>query len=173
MGWKRTIDYIKHRVLRLPASDHAIAFGLASGCVVSWTPVFGFHIIQCFILCFIGRANYLAGLLGTTFGNPWTFPILLWISYKTGVFALVLLGYGDQITLDADKAIMEEFGDKPLKIFIPTLVGGYIVALITFPMFYFPFYYMVKAGRAARTTVSHKVHDIVEHRKEEKLKKKK
>jgi len=35
-------------------------------------------------------------------------------------------------------------------IFLPTLIGGYVMALATLPLFYFPFYYMVKGARAAR-----------------------
>ena len=166
MGWRRTYDYIKHRILRLPASNYSIAIGLAAGCVVSWTPLFGFHILQCLLICFIARGNYLAGLLGTTFGNPWTFPILLWISYTVGAYVFILLGYGNYVVLDADVSIMQEFGDKPMKVFLPTVVGSYIMAVITFPLFYILFFYMVKTGRAAQKKVSRKVHDIVEHRKE-------
>ena len=173
MGWSRTYDYIKHRILRLPASNHSIAFGLAAGCVVSWTPLFGFHIIQCFVLCLIGRGNYLAGLLGTTFGNPWTFPLLLWISYKVGFYVLILTGYDNHALIDSDLVDIPEFGEKPIEVFIPTLVGGYIMAIMSFPLFYLLFFTMVKAGRMAQKKVSHKVHDIVEHRKEVKKSKKK
>jgi uncharacterized protein (DUF2062 family) len=168
MGWRRTYEYIKHRILRLPASNYSIAMGLSMGCIVSWTPLFGFHILQCFLLCLITRANFLAGLLGTVFGNPWTFPVLLWASYKAGSYALIFFGYGDNIILDADMSIMEEFSDKPMKVFLPTLVGGYIMAVITAPLFYILFFYMVKTGRLAQRKISDKVHDIVDHRRDKK-----
>lgn len=156
MGWSRTYDYIKHRILRLPASNHAIAFGLASGCVVSWTPLFGFHIIQCFILCLIGRGNYLAGLLGTTFGNPWTFPILLWISYKVGTYALLFLGYSEYTPVDETMISKAELADKSMKVFVPTLVGSYIMMFVSFPLFYALFFSMVKAGRIAQKRIKRK-----------------
>jgi hypothetical protein len=171
MGWSRTVEYIKHRILRLPASNHSIAFGLASGCVVSWTPLFGFHIIQCLVLCFIGRGNYLAGLLGTTFGNPWTFPILLWISYKVGMYALVFLGYSEYAPIDQDMMSKDVLADKATGIFVPTLVGSYIMMAISFPLFYVLFLSMIKAGRATRKKVADKVHDFVDHRKEVKASK--
>lgn len=162
MGWTRTYEYIKHRILRLPASNRSIAVGLAAGCVVSWTPLFGFHIIQCFVLCFLARGNYLAGLLGTTFGNPWTFPFLLWASYNVGKYLLIFSGHGDALINN------EELGNgHPIQIFLPTLIGGYILAAISFPIFYIFFFNMVKAGRIAQKKVKHKVHDIVEHIKED------
>lgn len=150
MGWSRTYDYIKHRILRLPASNHSIAFGLSSGCVVSFTPLFGFHIIQCLALCFIGRGNYLAGLLGTVFGNPWTFPLLLWLSYKVGVFSVSFFGYQDLLLVDIGDDLIEDLGDKSMQFFLPTLIGGYIMALVTFPLFYTLFFFMVRAGRKAQ-----------------------
>lgn len=165
MGWSRTYEYIKHRILRLPASNHSIAFGLASGCVVSWTPLFGFHIIQCMFLCLIGRGNYLAGLLGTTFGNPWTFPLLLWISYQVGTYALVFLGYSEYLPADEAKIPHEELTDKSMKVFIPTLVGSYIMMAVSFPLFYGVFFSMVKGGRLARKKVADKVHDFAEKHK--------
>jgi hypothetical protein len=153
MGWSRTVDYIKHRILRLPASNHSIAFGLSSGCVVSFTPLFGFHIIQCMVLCFIGRGNYLAGLLGTTFGNPWTFPILLWLSYKVGYLTLSAFGYHEIIMIDDGETLVDDLEEKSAAIFLPTLVGSYIMALLTFPLFYLIFFFMVKSGRKAQKTL--------------------
>lgn len=168
MGWKRSWDYIKHRILRLSASTRSIAVGLAAGCVVSWTPLFGFHILQAMLICFIARGNYLASLLGTTFGNPWTFPLLLWTSYKAGSLIFILFGYGDYVSLASNVTIMQELSIQPLKVFLPTLVGGYLMALVTFPLFYVLFFYLVKTGRAAKRKVSDKVHDIIDHRNETK-----
>lgn len=165
MGWSRTYDYIKHRILRLPASNHSIAFGLASGCVVSWTPLFGFHIIQCMILCLIGRGNYLAGLLGTTFGNPWTFPILLWTSYQVGSYAMAFAGYSDPINIEGQALDPKELADKSMDVFMPTVVGSYIMVLVTFPIFYAVFFSMIKGGRLARKKVTEKVHDYKESHK--------
>ena len=33
---------------------------------------------------------------------------------------------------------------------MPPIVGGYVLAIISFPLFYVPFFYMVKGARAAR-----------------------
>ena len=170
MGWKRTFIYIKHRVLRLPHSTHDIAMGLAAGCVVSWTPTWGIQILQCYIFCKIVRANFLASLLGTTFGNPWTFPILIWISYMVGSVFIDVTGLESYFNLLGSKTVVPSDQGYGMTAFIPTLIGGYLMAVLTFPIFYYGFYYMVKAGRAAQMKVSTKVHDIIDHRKEKKKK---
>ncbi len=214
MGIKKTIIYYKYRILRMPHSTRDIAMGLASGCVVSWTPTIPFQILQCFIFCKIVRANFPASLLGTAFGNPWTFPILFIIAYNVGNLSLTLLGYNMVLEIQTDQNIfanifetievilvtsLEESGNFLLglvgitsffqsdfpadvleksyeylhKIILPTLVGGYIMAVFTYPMFYYSFFYMITAGRASRIVVSKKVHKIIDHRHEKKERKNK
>ncbi len=46
---------------------------------------------------------------------------------------------------------------SPITSFIPTLVGGYMMALLTFPLFYYPFYYMIIGARKAKISASAKV----------------
>lgn len=173
--WKRSFIYIKHRVLRLPYSTHSISMGLAVGCVVSWTPVFGFHILQCFIFCKIFRASFLASLLGTLFGNPWTFPILLGTSYLVGNFTLSYTGLEEWFLLKTGADVMH---DESLAVsaFLPTLIGGYMMAVITFPLFYFGFYSLIAGARKAKQTVGvvgekvhDKVYDMTHRHKEDKL----
>ena len=183
-GWKRSFFYIKHRILRLPHSTHDIAMGLSAGCAVSWTPTWGIQILQCYIFCKIFRANFPASVLGTTFGNPWTFPILIWISYMVGTFFIGITGLESYFDLMGSKTIVPDENGYGMTAFMPTLIGGYVVAVMTFPLFYYGFYYLIEGGRAAKKKVgktahvisekvhviSEKVHDIKEHRKEKKKK---
>lgn len=178
-GWKRTFLYIKHRVLRLPHSTRDIAMGLASGCAVSWTPTWGIQILQCFIFCKIVRANFLASVLGTTFGNPWTFPILIWIAHLVGTFFIDVTGLDTYFSMIGKNTVVPDDHGLGVTAFIPTLIGGYIMAVLTFPFFYYGFYYMIEAGRAAKKKVGktahvfvEKVHNIKEHRQEKKEEKK-
>ncbi|MGB8287975.1 MAG: DUF2062 domain-containing protein [Rhizobium ruizarguesonis] len=52
-GLLRSIRYIAIRVLRLKATPHAVAAGVAAGVAVSCTPFLGFHFIMAFCLAFI------------------------------------------------------------------------------------------------------------------------
>ncbi len=171
--WKRTGFYIKHRILRLPYSTHSISLGLAAGCVVSWTPVFGFHIVQCYIFCKIFKASFIASLLGTLFGNPWTFPILLGTSYFVGNFVFSITGLENYFLLKTGEDVLR---DESLAIstFLPMLFGGYLMAILTFPIFYYSFYSLIQGARKAKNTVGivgGKVHDLTHRHKEDKDKK--
>ena len=44
-GWRRGIEYLGHRVRRLPDTPHRIALGFACGVFVSFTPFFGLHFV--------------------------------------------------------------------------------------------------------------------------------
>jgi hypothetical protein len=150
MGLKRIVDYYKHRSIRIPDSEHSIASGLAFGCLVSWTPTFGTHIIQCALFCWLTRTNFLASVIGSAFGNFWTTPFLIIVAYKAGKALLQIFGF-ESFVLDYDGPITSDILlEHKMQIFLPTLIGGYAVGIVTFPLFYYPFYYMVKGARAAR-----------------------
>jgi uncharacterized protein (DUF2062 family) len=87
-GWRRASRYIMLRVKRLPGTPHSIAAGLASGAALSMTPFMGFHFILSFMLSFLVRGNYIAAAIGTTVGNPWTFPFIWTGTYRLGSFML-------------------------------------------------------------------------------------
>lgn len=80
------------RVLRLTASPHVIAMGVAAGSFASFTPFLGFHFVTAWIICFFTRGSYFAGAVGTFFGNPLTFPFI-WAS--TLAVGRVVLHGGD------------------------------------------------------------------------------
>ena len=144
MGWKRTFRYLKYRTIRIPDSNHAIAAGLAIGCAISWTPTFGTHLIQCAFFCWLLRGNWVASFLGTAMGNPWTFPFLMWIAYQVGKGVFWIMGYDTFFNEMPDPVPLENMANHPMKNFIPMLVGGYVCAIVTFPGFYYGFYYMIK-----------------------------
>ncbi len=157
------MDYYKHRTVRIPASEYSIAAGLAFGCAVSWTPAFGTHLLQCLLFCWVARANWIASFIGSALGNPWTTPALMFISYHVGKALFISTGHGTFITPEIEQTfgtflntILQgganwDFIKMNFNEFIlPTLLGGYVMGLATFPLFYFPFYYMVKGARAAR-----------------------
>ena len=72
----RSIKYLMLRVLRLTASPHVIAMGVAAGSFASFTPFLGFHFVIAFAICFVMRGSYVAAATGTFFGNPLTFPFI-------------------------------------------------------------------------------------------------
>lgn len=87
-GFLRPFQYFTMRILRLNATPHAIAAGVAAGVVSSWTPFMGFHFILSFALAWLVAGNMIAAALGTAFGNPLTFPFLWGTSWKIGNYLL-------------------------------------------------------------------------------------
>lgn len=164
MGWKRVANYYKQRTIRIPDSEYSVALGLAFGCSVSWTPTFGTHLLQCALFCWLTKSNWIASFIGSAFGNPWTTPMLMLISFHVGKALFVATGHGDLIIPDDGAQTFGTFLKTLLEgevtwalirenfreFLLPTLLGGYIMGLATFPLFYFPFYYMVKGARMAR-----------------------
>lgn len=153
MGWIRACIYTKHRVLRLSDSARKIALGLAIGVGISFTPILGTHFIQAGLIAYLLRANFLAALIGTFAGNPWTFPFMWWAGISLGAFIFQLFGLPasasppDEATLTI---IWQLIKTEPLRIFAPWFVGGYLIAVFSVPLNYMVFYKLVSSAKLAR-----------------------
>ena len=153
MGWLRAVRYTKMRIIRLSDSSHKIALGLSIGTAISFTPIVGTHFIQAGFLGYMFRANFLASLLGTFMGNPWTFPFMWWAAISLGSFLFQLFGFPADVSLPEHvnfPIIWDIIKHQPVRIFAPWFVGGYLLGLLTVPLTYFPFYYTISGAKLAR-----------------------
>ncbi len=167
-GWRRAVDYIIHRVKRLPDTPHKIAIGLAVGVFCSFTPFFGLHIFLAALIAYLCNGNIVAALLGTFFGNPITWPFIAVFSVKLGQLAL-----GQPVTnfeksleqiLEAANAFVQGlislFGygksDWPLvynffsELFLPYFIGGFVLGIATASLSYFIFRPIIYAYKVAK-----------------------
>lgn len=101
VSWRRSTLYFFKRVLRLSATPYAISMGAAAGAFTSCTPFIGLHFIIAAAIAYIMRGNLIASAVGTSFGNPLTFPFI-W----AGTFKL-----GQQI-IGSNGALAPEFGEQ-------------------------------------------------------------
>ena len=83
-SFKRTKKYILVNLKRMKGSSHEIALGLACGIAISFTPFLGLHALLAITLAWVLRGSMAAALIGTLFGNPWTFPFIWYLSYEIG-----------------------------------------------------------------------------------------
>lgn len=153
MGWKRSVSYIKHRILRLSDSTRNVALGLAIGFGVSFTPLLGTHFIQAGVIAYMMRGNPIAAMIGTFIGNPFTFPFFWWAGYSFGAYLFHLLGIGGVETLPEGGELMEMwtlFLDKPTTLFLPWMLGGYVLAVISIPLSYPVYYHLIRTAKIAR-----------------------
>jgi uncharacterized protein (DUF2062 family) len=87
-SFSRSLQYFSKRILRLNATPHAVAAGVAAGVFASFFPV-GFHFAIAAGLCWLIAGNLVAAALGAVlFGNPLTFPLLWGASWETGKLIL-------------------------------------------------------------------------------------
>lgn len=169
-GWRRAIEYLAHRLRRLPDTPHRIALGVAIGVFVSFTPFFGIHVAAAAALAWVLRANVVASLIGTLAGNPVTLPLIAPIALGLG---RRILGYG--VTGRDPSRIQDAFGqfftglwDSVLSLFgygesewykvgrfvedviWPYLVGGLLPGLVAATIAYYATRPLVAAYQARR-----------------------
>jgi len=159
MGWWRLVKYYRVRIVRLSASAESIAFNLAGGSAISFTPFFGVHVLGVLGLAWLCgiKMNLVAAMVGTFVGNPWTFPFLMYASYLVGSFIFSVFGIAEgDVGFSPD--MVEQQGDNFFTfiwenfaaIFVPTAFGGTILAIISFPLYYMLYFYLVRGAQRAR-----------------------
>ena len=143
MGLRRYGTYLGKRVMRLSASPHAIAAGVASGAAVSMLPLIGLHFFLSFAVAYVSRGNMLAAAFGTAWGNPATFPFFFAAAYAVGDW----ITGGGQVSA-AESAALEATGEQlsgglcaaGLDAIWPTfttlMIGGVPLALLVYGIFY-------------------------------------
>jgi len=83
-GFRRAWNYRMRRLARLKSCPHRISLGFGAGAFASFTPFVGFHFIIAAAVAFLIRGNLLASAVGTIIGNPLTFPLIWYSTYKLG-----------------------------------------------------------------------------------------
>lgn len=162
IGFRRWIKYVGHRLARLPGTPYSIAAGFACGAAVSMTPFVGLHFVLAALLSWFISANVVAGLIGTAVGNPWTFPFIwVWI-FDLGNWIL----QSDRVapgTRDIDfSSLFGTMLEQTLKLnfdyifnhawplFWPMIVGGFLTAIVIWPLVYFPLRRLIAAYQHRR-----------------------
>lgn len=155
-SWMRSTQYVTKRILRITATPHAIAAGVAAGVFTSFTPFMGLHFLVAFALAWAVRGNLIASALGTFFGNPLTFPFIWAATFKTGNFLLgnernseaaFTIGHSMKeilssiLDLDWNGAV-QGLSDIWFPILYPMLIGGTLLG----PLFAIPAYFLTKRG---------------------------
>ncbi len=87
-SWRRSFSYLGKRVLRLDATPHAIAAGIASGLFATFTPFVGFHFLLAFAVAYVVAGNMAAAAIGCAAGNPLTFGPIWASTFELGRWML-------------------------------------------------------------------------------------
>lgn len=147
-GFSRSLRYMKLRLLRISASPHSIASGVAIGAGVAWTPFLGVHILLAMAIGFVLRANLVAAALGTTLANPLTFPFIWASTWELGHF---LLGreqaeHASHVDFVALFSHLE-FGQIWTPVLEPMMVGAVLPASVSAVLAYAAVFSLVRGFR--------------------------
>ncbi|MEQ1888500.1 MAG: DUF2062 domain-containing protein [Alphaproteobacteria bacterium] len=133
-GYRRAMQYLWRRLLRLNASPHTVAFGFSIGVYVSFSPFVGFHLALSGLFAWLFRANIAASMLGNFLGNPLSYPFMWAAAYQTGALMLGKSAAGQTIDLTSLSFDGASFWD----LFVPFFAGSIPVGVIAGLVFYFP-----------------------------------
>jgi uncharacterized protein (DUF2062 family) len=140
IGWRRSFRYIALRIGRLPGSAGQIARGFACGAAISFTPFIGLHFIIAAIVARFMKGSLVASAIGTFVGNPWTFPFIWWLIYKTGLWILP-----DTLQKNLPSTLSFSYMWHNLfDIWLPMLIGSLPYLPIVWIMFFLPVRYLTK-----------------------------
>jgi uncharacterized protein (DUF2062 family) len=87
-GVRRAVRYQWHRLRRLPDPPHRIARGVFAGTFANFPPIFGFQMPVAALLAWALRGNILAAVLATLLSNPFTTPLIAFVSLNLGHWIL-------------------------------------------------------------------------------------
>lgn len=133
MGWLRVFRYYGLRIYRLNDTPYAVAAGLASGVAISFTPFLGFHLLLAALLARVLNGSMLAALIGTLVGNPWTLPLIWFMTYKIGMLVL-----GNHMAGDIPAGFdMETIFTQPWRYLVPMTIGCIPFALASWLISFF------------------------------------
>lgn len=141
------------RVLRLAASPYSVAMGVAIGVAISWTPLLGLHVVIAIALAYLSAGSVVAAVLGTTIGNPITFPFIWATSWELGHILLgrekALPATGIDLAEMLKKLEISQLWKPVLE---PMLIGAIPLALITGVIVYAITFYAVREFQTRRRT---------------------
>jgi len=150
-GLWRFARYWRLRLVRIQATPHNIALGLAVGVFAGLLPILPFQIIVAVTLAFIVRGSKIAAALGTWISNP-----LNWVPFYMMCYYIGKMIVPFEIPpFDPAHLEMTQMLDLGWKFFAVMMVGGLVMAvpgtIITYVVTYkgMTLYRKRKAERAA------------------------
>ena len=150
-SFARSARYFSRRVLRLTATPHAVAAGVAAGAFASFLPYMGFHFLIAAGLAWLLRGNLIASALGTAVGNPITFPFIWGCSLGLGRYVLDGSEPGQLKPLELGRVLWElDFALLWQPFLKPMTVGGAMLGTLCGLILYLVTYWAVGVFREQR-----------------------
>jgi uncharacterized protein len=150
----RNVRYWGKRLMRIRATPHALALGVAIGVFAAFSPALGVHFLFAIAVAFLLRANLVAAGLATVVANPLTFPLMVAGNYETGH---LILGSQPTHALSMHEMLGRlasfDFQGMWEPVFKPLFLGSVVLGGLFAVAAYFMVYFGARAfeeGRAER-----------------------
>lgn len=140
---KRTAKYWFLQILRLRATPHSIALGVALGIFIGFMPIIPFQSVAVITLAFIFRANKLAAWLATFISNPLDMIPFYYLLFVVGDFVLPFPG----LKFDPANLTMEGLIHTGWDFFSVMVVGGLVMGIPASIGIYFVTLFLVRRYR--------------------------
>lgn len=149
-SWRRSARYVSKRIMRIKATPHGIAAGVAGGVFASFTPFIGLHLLLGCAVAVVLRGNLLAAVLGTAVGNPLTFPLIWSVTYAVGRGVLGVLAPGSVVHTTAGGDVLSQSFDAIGPLILPMVIGGIPIGLVAGGVSYAGVWYLVRGYQTRR-----------------------
>jgi len=153
MGFVAMCRWAMLKLLRQASHPHYVARGAALGVMVSFFPILGTHTLLIAVLGYLFSASFVAAMLTSMLANPWTLPFMWAGSHKVGA---VLLGsrlhHGPPLHLDIlhPSTFVQEVPDMLETVILPTMLGGFVIAIPLALLTYMVVFWRLRARRATQ-----------------------
>ncbi len=124
---KRSVRFNYLRVIRMKASAHSIALGMAVGVFVGFLPIIPFQTIVAVALAFLVRANKITAALGTWVSNPVNMIPFYSMLFFVGMFVLPFSELSFE--LSAEHLELKNLLEHGWEVVLVMLVGGVIMGI--------------------------------------------
>lgn len=140
---RRVARYMYLRVLRLRASAHSIALGLAIGIFIGFMPIVPLQTFTVLALAFVFRCNKFTAVMGTWISNPVDLVPFYWLLFTVGNFFMPESSTGFKAENIAGLNVLE----MGWSVFSTMTVGGLIMGIPCSIITYFVSKRMVEGYR--------------------------
>ncbi|MFC3073017.1 DUF2062 domain-containing protein [Shinella pollutisoli] len=163
-GFTRPARYLAKRILRLSATPHAVATGVAAGTFSAFTPLLGFHAILALALAWLLAGNLVAAVLATAIANPLTIPVIAVGTLRTGE-GLLGVHAAQAVTAGELFDMLEhlEFSELWQPVLKPMLAGAALLGLAAALLSYAVTRLAVGGFKARRRARLHAAASILSH----------
>lgn len=150
-GLGRPLRYLGMRIVRLSASPHAVALGVASGTFAAFTPFLGLHVVLALALAYLLSGNLVAAALATAVANPLTLPLIWTATLRAGELVLGTTSQHSGTAIDLARLFDHlTFSDLWRPVLKPMLVGSVAIGAPAAALAYGASHAGVRAHRRRR-----------------------